>query len=142
MSFNQLISMFLLVIFLSINFAACFCNKVDCKPRGGEVSIGVISNGANAIFGDDPILTVEDILISTELRDDIFFNNNSETIDLFLESNILYTIRLGNIASFELFAEAERIANGRCCDVFEISRVELDGEEICNLDCQTIEIEI
>ncbi len=133
----------ILVLLSALNVGCGDCNKVDCMDDDvSSVEINFIQNDLDIVFGGASLVQADDIIISSTTESDIPFSTFDDQISLWLEGDRTYTIVVGDIDTVSIQGVLRELDTDDCCSSFEFVSFTMDGQEICNTNCTTINIEL
>jgi hypothetical protein len=143
---TNLFSLALFLVFISI--AGC-CNLVDCDENDGYISLRLMRNGVNAVYGPGAIVHQDSIMhfYLSGLQDEQYvdFIDTFQSIGISVSANNPSILEIGHIRTDTFSITTETIpANGICdCDEYHIISVLRNGQVICTGECEeVIDIEI
>lgn len=99
-------------------------------------------NDTDVVFGPNPLLSVDDIMIKSERFDEILFFTKEDQIGPDLYGETLYTIILGELDTIYLQGTVVFIDTKGCCNDFKFVEFKVDDEVICDSECKSLDIEI
>lgn len=117
----------------------CSCNDCDdCKDLQQKSILVQNANGTNLLFGDGATYDPAEVILETSsgIQQSLFIDENTETLQFFLEENeTTYTLRLNETEIETLNFEVRERESERCCgtQTFSIS-TSLNGTMIENSD--------
>jgi hypothetical protein len=131
----------LILIIASMLIAGCECTKVDCAD-GLFVEINFIQNGQAVSLDDTSFIPAEELIISSDIESNVSFFITDGQLNVLIKDDQIYTMEIGEIDTVSIAADFRVIDSDDCCDVLEIAGLSLNGQEICNVNCMTLSVEI
>lgn len=135
-----------IAFYLLITLVGC-CLAVACDYIPTSVTLRIMRNGKNALYGPDAFLTKSDlkhiIIVGQNTEEEnIEFDDSLQTITLYVSMQSPAILEIKNVSSDTISITSEIDRQG-CCDSPQITSVLRNGEVICEGLCaEIIELEI
>lgn len=118
------------------------CHKVECPGFGESIELVFLKDGNNVFFESDPIVPIDDLKIISESRGELTNYAYMDRIQIWMMSGDEYQFIIGTLDTVILKARVEVYERGECCDQYRVDHVQLDGNVICQENCEIIEINL
>ncbi len=143
---TNLLSSLLFLLFIGITQVGCDdsddCALIDCLGPFAYIELNIQQEGQDIVFGPTPLVAPEDIQIISGEEDNTNFVITDDTILLGIINSDTISIEIGNLQTVTIQVETEDRSTTECCLKFEITRIEMDGETLCETECAALDIEI
>ncbi len=134
---------FFLLTLTAFLHIGCECNRVDCAFNLEDFTLNLVFGDQDAVFGENPVVQVEDIRITSEGGSDIPITVFNERLQVIMQNDTIYTLTVGTIDTLALQSTMTFVSKSKCCgDIFEITGFTADGEDICADDCTNLVIDL
>ena len=139
---TRLIPLFLLFLMALVNFGCEDCDRFDCAYSVAILDLNILQDGQDIVFGSSPLITPEEISVQSEQDFNASLRILENSVVLTINNSDRVTIEISNLETLILQVETRDTSSNSCCPLYEISKIESEGETVCASDCTELDIEV
>ncbi|MBC7885107.1 MAG: hypothetical protein H7X99_06510 [Saprospiraceae bacterium] len=134
-----------LLLSIAIALNSCSqCASADCDRNAKSITIKLLKDGKNAVFGLDPIISKDSIFYSIMVDSSIvldsrpIFQNIEQVLEIYVYADYPTILEINGIRSDTFSITTQVTSLTECCRGYTITTVSHNGSVICTGECDSI----